>query len=330
MIYRRGDVWYVNAVAQDGRRVHKSTGETDKARAKVAAYAILGTAPRVSGGITIEEACLRCRQERWAHLTSGARAFARAWHIGELLGLARPLASVTAADIVSVKEQLTAEGREITTAVLYLASFRTVMTRAARFWDAIPKVPAFDMAQPDNARTRTFSKDEEARVLAELEKMGRPEVAEFFRFLLQVGCRFGEAQSLTAGDVCTHEGVTYVTFRKETTKTKRQRQVPIGPSPAGIILARAKAHPTGTLWPDLASCSSVHRYFRQALAACGLGSEKELCFHACRHTRITRMLAAGVQLIEAAAVAGHTNLATTRRYTHLTGAALARTTARDL
>ncbi len=57
--------------------------------------------------------------------------------------------------------------------------------------------------------------------------------------------------------------------------------------------------------------------WEKARATMGLTDDKNFVFHACRHTRATRLLDKGVNVFVIQEWLGHSQIETTKRYTHV-------------
>lgn len=99
-------------------------------------------------------------------------------------------------------------------------------------------------------------------------------------------------------------------FSLDDTKNGEPRIVPIHPK------IRPAAHA-----PWKPAKSTVQAYFRKAARECG---HADLHFHDLRHSSASEMINAGVDLYTIGAVLGHKDAASTKRYSHLATASLAK------
>src|SRR6202140_974564 len=172
----------------------------------------------------------------------------------------------------------------------------------------------FEMGSPviskadETRRERVLSQDEEKRLLAACQER-RTHLRPILIAALDTAMRRGELFKLKWGDVDLENQTINVLAMNS--KTARGRQV-------GVTL-RLKRELEG-LWnlspKDLNELvfgieDTVKNSFA---AACKAAKIKGFRFHDCRHTAITRMIAAGVQPIEAMKVSGHTQMTTFTRY----------------
>ena len=136
------------------------------------------------------------------------------------------------------------------------------------------------------------------------------------------GLRIGEICRMLVGEIDTHEFVVNILG-----KGKKERQVPIG---------RTAVEAIQTYWLSLTKPPEIndHVFFasetkrnsiyprlvqlrlKKYLNACGL--DNTLTPHKLRHSYATHMLDAGADLRSVQEMLGHSNLATTQIYTHVT------------
>ncbi len=182
----------------------------------------------------------------------------------------------------------------------------------------------FEMGSPliskadETRRERTLSHDEEALLLAACAGR-RAHLRPLLIAALDTGMRRGELLKLEWRDVDLAGAIIIV--RAMNSKTARARIVPMTP--------RLRAE-LGALWQKSALDMSarifgitdtVKNSFASACRAAGIDGFR---FHDCRHTAITRMIAAGVPAEEVMKISGHTQTSTFLRYLNPTGYSLNR------
>jgi integrase len=200
----------------------------------------------------------------------------------------------------------------------------------------------------ERRRRRALSEDEIARMLAAADAddrrcAGRFEVEErvripqrpLFQFLVETGARFGEARLLTWGAVDLANRL--VVFRAQTTKTRRQRAIPIRVEVAEGLRALQALHaralgrlptsnepvflsPDGAPWgrPTTNIGRILHRVLRRAGIVRVDAEGQRVDVHALRHTCATRLARRGVGLAVTQRMLGHADPKLTARvYTHL-------------
>ena len=154
-----------------------------------------------------------------------------------------------------------------------------------------------------------------------------------FRLSCCCGLRVSEIGGLWLGDVVLGIARPHLRLRKETTKGRRARRVPLwwdAGTLADITAWAAERTRQGATSADPLVCSLQspatgrrvirHTIRRRFLTACRvLGPERGeyLTIHHGRHTFISHALAGGKTLAEVRDAAGHRNVAVTSAYLHI-------------
>jgi integrase len=161
-----------------------------------------------------------------------------------------------------------------------------------------------------------------------------PQLA-YWRFLIETGCRYGETAKLTWSDVDLDAGV--VTLRASTTKAHKTRRVPLRREVSDELVRLRELHeaalgrpvepgepvfrsPEGRALPW--STVNAMRLFDRLLLSAGIqrvdAAGRKLDILALRHTAASRFARAGVPLIQAQRILGHSDpKLTSRVYAHL-------------
>lgn len=187
-----------------------------------------------------------------------------------------------------------------------------------------------------NSRDRTLTDKEEAAVFetidARLAKEPTRDWRRFralIRFLLDTAARLGEATGVTKEDIeartltdtktGAQRGVTFVHFRRYRTKNDKPRQLPLAQATINelpyLLLAAA---PDGRIFPFLpATVWYMWDNIRDDMAAQGFDIS-DVVLHSLRHTKLTRMAKAGVDILKISKWAGHSDIkVTVDHYAHL-------------
>jgi integrase len=128
-------------------------------------------------------------------------------------------------------------------------------------------------------------------------------------FLLDTGCRPGEAYKLTSRDVNFETGM--VTFWE--TKNGSSRSVPMTLRVRESLSRRTK----DTVRPFPFNDSWLRQQWDRARFKMGLGEDEQFVPYCCRHTCASRLAQRGVHLAVIKAWMGHKTLQITMRYAHL-------------
>lgn len=198
----------------------------------------------------------------------------------------------------------------------------SAMREDALLYGHVQDLPQLPACLPlDNTRDRVFSPQEQAAFYAYLKEIGHQGAADLFVFLIQVGCRAGEALGLTGRDVeVNYEnlGDSFVVFRK--TKNKQKRTTPLTTLAIKAIGPYLPARPTDRIWPY--SYKQLEYLFRRAKGHLGLEGDAELTLHCTRHTCASEQARRGVNLVQIMAWGGWKNLRAVQRYAHIDLASL--------
>jgi integrase len=160
----------------------------------------------------------------------------------------------------------------------------------------------------DNTRSRYLSKDEEKRLLAALE--GEEWLRAVVIMAIHTGMRRGEIFKLKWFDVDFARGVVHV----RNTKMGKDRVVPMS-APVREMLER-QPKTSGYVFPSPKTGGQlidIKRRFDLTRTAAGISDFR---FHDLRHTAATRLAAAGVNVVVIAEILGHSDIRTTKRYSH--------------
>jgi integrase len=197
-------------------------------------------------------------------------------------------------------------------ALASLIKFARRHRRLPRGWAS----PLADLPQHKESpgRLRYLSAEEEQRLMAAAALQQWPLLPLVIRMAIVTGLRKGALNGLTWDDVDLDAAVVGV----DRTKNGDAHLSPLTPDLVAALRAvkPAKALPTHLIFGGK-NPNVPHNYthaFAQAVKAAGI---EGITFHGLRHTSCSRLAQAGRSLLEIADHAGHRNLATTRRYSHL-------------
>lgn len=173
------------------------------------------------------------------------------------------------------------------------------------------KVPRQRLAQ---AAPRALDETQLRRLLRAVEARGRPRDRAAIALMAFAGLRVAEVAALHVDDIALSARTGRVTVRSG--KGGHPRPVPLPAEARNALqvwLALRPAQP-GPLFPGPdhrpLSTRALHRAVSTAGAAAGIACSP----HDLRHTYVTRLVRAGVDLPLVADLAGHRRLETTRRY----------------
>jgi integrase len=297
--------------------------------------------------LTIEQFC-----ERWladvvipARRKNTSRTYAKILRNHAYPGVGNiKLRDLRPAHLARLNNEVRAKGVSESTVRQVHTTLQTALAQAVE-WGEIPTNVAERITPPrrDTREMRPLTR-EEAQILRRSADERSDPLAPLWRFLIDTGCRIGEALAvrwedldLLAGRVKIRRTLVDIdrggapTFGEPKT-SKGQRSITLMPSTVAALRAhRLRQHEhrlrLGPDWPDydLVFCTSVgtalyrmnaHRALKQALRRAGL---PDIRLHDLRHTCATLLLEAGENPRVVADRLGHSDVALTLRlYAHVT------------
>lgn len=199
-----------------------------------------------------------------------------------------------------------------------LSLLSSVINHARREWGVTVNNPCLLVKKPPTpaGRTRVLSADEEQRLLAAVAPIGRrnPEMLSLVQLALQTAMRRGELLALKWEHIDLKAQTAYL----PTSKNGHPRLVPLS-SAAVAVLALLCTRSKGPVF-SVAAQTVAAAFTRATTRACIKG----LRFHDLRHTATSRMAHKLPNVIELAAVTGHSSIQMLKRYYHPDAALLAR------
>jgi integrase len=172
---------------------------------------------------------------------------------------------------------------------------------------------------PDRVRYLTEA-DEQKLLLAMA-----PHVLQFIVFLMDSGCRKGEAENLTWDRISWEGDRAVVRLYATETKSDKARQVPLTMRASALLrdLQRRCHNRSFVFWYETKGktrrIGNVRKPFETALKRAGVrpvGGD-DFHIHDCRHHFASRLAQRGASLHQIKELLGHTDIKTTLRYSHL-------------
>ena len=258
---------------------------------------------------------------RWRHQKDGLRTlrnFNRATHFGEL-DPGTFVQHVTADRLYSAANAMLEAGLSTATTNRLLASVTSALGICADL-GLILQVPRYRRHKENKGRSYVMP----SATFHSLCQAATHKHQAIFTFLMHTGCRVGELYALKHADVRwaerqkgAYKTATEVTFRD--TKTGQDRTVPLSPT-AGAALGRLYAPVAGTVYraleSHLPSRSALNREWARCRKEIGQENNPEFVMHCLRHTYASELSAKDVPIQHIQALLGHSDIATTMRYTH--------------
>jgi integrase len=210
--------------------------------------------------------------------------------------------------IDSLGESLRAGGNSNATINRKMAALSKLLRKAYRMGD-IHSLPEFRRRKEKAGRIRFLDSVEEQRLFAAIARRSE-DYHRLSVFLVDTGCRLGEALALKWQDVQKDR----VTFWL--TKSGRSRTIPLtSRARAAVITAKPNRTQRGPF-----AALSAHRYralWNESKEEIGLGSDKQVVPHILRHTCASRLVQGGIDIRRVQMWLGHQTLQMTMRYAHL-------------
>lgn len=246
--------------------------------------------------------------------------FYRNW-IGGVLG-DKPLVEIAPFDLERLKKVMLDAGKSPKTTHYCLAVVRQVFNFAKRNGLFHGDNPVSFVKKPtaDNRRLRFLTHEEADRLLTALAERS-PDVHSMALLSLHCGLRAGEIFSLTWQDVDLGRGVLSL----RDTKSGKCRAAIMTDAVKDMLSARqAGMPPSGFVFPSRTGERIMEMSNTFQLVADGLGlnngvtdRRQKVVFHTLRHTFASWLVEQGVDLYTVKELMGHSTLAMTERYSHL-------------
>ncbi len=182
---------------------------------------------------------------------------------------------------------------------------RYAYKRTPRLIDYLPSVPR--QGEPPS-RFRWYTEEEQRRILEACREANNPEFFRLIVLLFDTGMRISEALGLTTSNVLFDDNI--IVLHEGETKNDAARSIPMTKRVHRLLSSVDTNNWYFSMNYDLA-CKEWH----QVRSRIGMGKGDIL--HAMRHTFCSRLSQNGSDLRTIQELAGHKDLATTQRYTHL-------------
>lgn len=205
------------------------------------------------------------------------------------------------------------------TVIRDLAALSSLINHARREWGINIQNPVQMVRKPrmPPGRNRVLTDIEEKTLLSALAPFGRrnPLMCPLVIFAIETAMRRSEILSLHWEHVQLEHRVAFLPI----TKNGQSRYVPLSSRALEALESIPFKQVDGQVFSI--SCTAMEASFKKAVIRAGL---KNLHFHDLRHTAATRMAKKLPNVIELAAVTGHTSLQMLKRYYHPSAEELAR------
>jgi integrase len=304
--------WQATAARDEARRLKRLIDQGSDPTAEIAAE---------RGAPTVTELCDRFLDEHVPRKAAATRKDYRGLierHLRPALGRLK-VADVAFADADALHRRITKRGAPS-------AANKTILV-AHKMFELAAKWGWRDSANPfkriernrENARKRYVTPEERPRLARAIEQHRDRQAAAIFEFVMLTGCRIGEALAARWDDI----DLARKTWSKPATATKQRRDHIVPLSKPAVSLLAGLRQKTNSEWvfpsPAANGSSPGHRIgvaknWREVCRAAGI---KGLRVHDLRHSFASELVSSGASLPLIGALLGHSNPATTARYSHL-------------
>jgi len=231
-----------------------------------------------------------------------------------------PLSQISNFDVERYKKSRLGEGAKVGTVNRELAALSHLFNKGIE-WDWLDKRPAkIKRYAEEQGRITYLTVDQIKRLLEAAQHDQNPQVYPFVVIGLETSMRRMEILSIRREHVDIQRRVIYIPKAKA-----GAREQPMTARLATFLDGYIATLPEGTSWlfPSLAARSGhtveIRKPFRRVVHAAGLDPD-EVVRHTLRHTAITHLVQAGVDLPTVKRISGHKTLIMVERYAHQNGA----------
>ncbi|OPY61137.1 MAG: Tyrosine recombinase XerC [Pelotomaculum sp. PtaU1.Bin065] len=188
--------------------------------------------------------------------------------------------------------------------------------REAGYLERMPNVPRKVQAQP--TPPKALERNEQNRLLREVERRGKLRDMALVRLLLSCGLRVSEAVLLQVSDLDIGERHGKLTVRQG--KGNKWREVPVPPEARCALKdwleeRERKYNACPWLFPNKCGSHITARRVEQSIKNYGYFAGLNVHPHILRHAAATNMLRSGADLPTVAQILGHSSINTTAIYT---------------
>lgn len=255
-----------------------------------------------------------------AHLLSSDRGRSARSYLGDVKGFASwfsargPVLAATPLDIADYRSHLQQEGKKPSTVNRALTSLRVFFAWAAAE-RLIPDSPPEGIRPVAAVETapRWLSRQEQAALMRAVRAGGSTRDEVIITLLLHTGIRVGELVKLERSDIEISERSGKLTVRAG--KGNKYREVPLNRTARKVLAGWLEQNPSGPLFPNRYGGAVSERAVHALVSEYAYRVKIKASPHALRHTFCKNLVDAGVPLDRVAAIAGHSKLDITRRYT---------------
>jgi integrase len=324
MSYRKRGNSYQVDVQYKGQRVREDVGSEEQAIEREAAIKLAlmkgtygkTTAVPSSGKDALTLGALKDRVYAlvWSKQKAARESDSVARLVVAYFGAERSVSSIDRRAVSDFRLALSAAGNSPATVNRKLAALSKMLSVAHdEGW--IADRPRITRERESVGRDRFLTHEEEDKLIAVLRVWGQHDAADLVMFLLDTGCRLGEALALKWQDA----GAIRVAFHD--TKNGDPRSVPLTARLRDMLKDKRSAHSDlrfdRPVFEGFDGGRKFRKVFDRAKKHMGLVDDPHFVIHILRHTCASRLLQGGADLEYVRRWLGHKDIKMTQRYAHL-------------
>ncbi len=311
-LYRRGKTWWVRFTAPNGQRIQRSSGTRDKLEAqeyhdrlKAELWKVQKLGEKRSR--LWEEAVLRWLRETEHKASHMDDKMSLRWLDTHLQG--KYLDQITRDVMDEVTAARKAEGVSNATVNRTIQVARAILRKAEREWGWLDKAPVIRFLPEPKRRIRWLTKEEAAKLVAELPE----HLAEMVRFTLATGLRASNVTGLEWNQVDIGRRVAWI--HADQAKAGKAIPVPLNVGAMAVLSRQVGKHPTRVFTFKGRPISQAGRgAWKKALVRAGIENFR---WHDLRHTWASWHVQAGTPLNVLQELGAWESVEMVRRYAHL-------------
>mgnify|MGYP003650818411 CR=1 FL=1 len=324
-IIKRGKSWQVS-VSHQGNRVRKSFRNHDDARqyeAEALSALLSGKGVEPASGrtllphappMTFGGIAERVWVLEWSNQKSSRHTKKRLKNVCAYFGGHTLVTEIDSFRLEEYVVKLRSLGNAPATINRKLAIVSKIMGYAQRH-SLISTKPHAPFQREPQGRIKYYSEEEELAILAAIKNR---HLRDFYCVLLDTGMRKSEALGMEWMDI-DFDKSEITLGDPEKIKTENPRSIPMSRRVCGILDGRLFdcRHDLNFRRPFHYTTDQVDVLLREFKSEAGYTGDLSAFFHTCRHTFCSRLLQRGVPITTVKELAGHRDIKTTLRYSHL-------------
>lgn len=230
----------------------------------------------------------------------------------------KPLSKITSSDLAVYRSQRRKTGAKDATINREMAVVSHMYSKAVD-WGWVTAKPKIIRAKEGDGRIAYLTPDQCARIIAAARNDLSPHIHPFCVIALSTSMRMSEVLSIKPEHLDFDKRRIFIPNAKA-----GQREQPMTKALSDFLKTHLEGLPEDAEWlfPNSASKSgrvmTIRKAHRRVVKAAGLNPD-EVLRHTFRHTAITHLVQAGVDLPTVQKVSGHKTLAMVARYAHANG-----------